>query len=62
MKKRYVSEKEAQKMWDLYQTLGTYSAVAKKMRRSAETVSRHVSRVEASIGTAHSIFKAQKNT
>ena len=61
MKKRYVSEKEAQRMWDLYQKLGTYTAVAKRMRRSAETVSRHVVRVEASIGTAKSMFEAQKN-
>ena len=59
MKKHYVTEKEAQRMWELYQTLGTYKAVAKKMRRSSETVSRHVNRVEATIGTAEAILKAQ---
>ena len=61
MKKRYVSETEAKKMLDLYQKLGTYAAVAKRMRRSAETVSRHVARLQASIGTATSILEAQKN-
>ena len=58
MKKRYVTETEAQKMWELYQKLGTFTDVAKKMHRSPDTVSRHVRRIEAAIGTAGYILKA----
>ena len=58
MKKRYVTEVEAQKMWELYQQLGTFKAVAQKMRRSPETVSRHVHRIEAAIGAASYILNA----
>lgn len=36
-------------MWQLYQQLGTYKAVAKKMRRSPDTVSRHVREYEAAV-------------
>lgn len=44
-----VAETEREKMWQLYQQLGTYKAVAKKMRRSPDTVSRHVREYEAAV-------------
>ena len=44
-----VTETEREKMWQLYQQLGTYKAVAKKMRRSPDTVSRHVREYEAAV-------------
>lgn len=44
-----VSQKEAFKMWQLYQELGSYRAVAKKLHRDPDTVSRHVQRYEAAV-------------
>lgn len=49
-KQRYVTESEKQKMWQLYQELGTFVAVAKKMKRDPSTVSRHVHAYEAALG------------
>ena len=59
MKKHYVTEAEAQKMWELYQKLGTFKAVAQKMHRSPETVSRHVHRIEAAVGAVGYVLSAQ---
>jgi len=42
-----VSETEKEKMWQLYNELGTFAEVAKKMRRDPGTVSRHVREYEA---------------
>lgn len=47
-----VSEKEKRKMWELYQEYGCYAIVAKKMRRSRDTVSRHVKIYETALGVA----------
>ena len=47
-----VTQKEKEKMWQMYQTLGSFAAVAKKMRRDPSTVSRHVREYEAAIGAA----------
>ncbi len=44
-----VTQKEKEKMWQLYQTYGTFKAVAKKMHRSPDTVSRHVREYEAAV-------------
>ena len=44
-----VTQKEKEKMWQLYQTYGTFKAVAKKMQRSPDTVSRHVREYEAAV-------------
>ena len=48
-----VSKKEELRMWELYQQLGSYTAVAKKMRRHADTVSRHVQIYEAALAVAN---------
>ena len=37
-----VTQKEKERMWQLYQEYGSFKKVAKKMRRSPDTVSRHV--------------------
>lgn len=42
-----VTKKEVAKMWALYQELGSYAAVAKKLRRNPDTVSRHIAKYEA---------------
>lgn len=46
-KRTHVSETEKEKMWQLYNQLGTFAAVAKKMHRDPGTVSRHVREYEA---------------
>lgn len=51
-KQRYVTESEKQRMWQLYQELGTFVAVAKRMKRDPATVSRHVHAYEAAVGAA----------
>lgn len=48
-----VTKREVKRMWELYQQLGSYTAVAKKMRRSRDTVSRYVSQYETAIGVAN---------
>lgn len=49
MKPRKVSASEARKMWVLYQQMGTYVAVARKVKRSPATVSKYVQLVDVSI-------------
>lgn len=44
-----VTEKEREKMWQLYQQGGSFKAIAKKLRRSPDTVSRHVHEYEAAV-------------
>ncbi len=51
-KQHYVTESEKRKMWELYQELGTYVAVAKKMKRDSGTVSRHVREYEVAVRQA----------
>lgn len=51
-----VLQKEKKKMWELYQTLGSYTKVAKKMRRNPDTVSRYVQEYERSLGVAQAIL------
>jgi hypothetical protein len=48
-----VTRKEIKRMWELYQELGSYSAVGKKMRRSRDTVSRYVTQYETAVGVAN---------
>lgn len=45
-----VTQKEKLKMWQLYQELGTYKAVSKKLRRSPDTVARYVREYEIAYG------------
>ena len=42
-----VTEKEKRQMWLWYQELGNYTLVAKKMKRSRDTVSKYVNEYEA---------------
>ena len=39
-------------MWLLYQQLGSFEKVAKKMRRNRDTVSKYVREYEAAVGAA----------
>ena len=56
-----VTQKEAARMYELYQQLGCYKAVGKKMRRSPDTVSRHIAIYEASRATAQAIIRKDIN-
>lgn len=53
-----VTQRERQKMWQLYQELGSYKQVAKKMRRSPDTVAKYVAIVEESIQIAQATISA----
>lgn len=54
-----VSQAEKEKMWQLYQQLGTFKKVAEKMNRSPDTVSRYVREYEAAVHTASVILNAK---
>lgn len=54
-----VTEKEKVKMWELYQECGCYKTVAKRMRRSPDTVSRHVREYEAAVSAAGYVMNAK---
>lgn len=47
-----VTKREKRKMWELYQEYESYSVVAKKMRRSPDTVSKYVREYEAAYNVA----------
>jgi hypothetical protein len=47
-----VSKREQKRMWELYQELESYKLVAKRLRRSPDTVSRYVKLYETAFGVA----------
>ncbi len=55
-----VTQQEKQKMWKLYQELGSFVKVAKKLRRSPNTVSRYVHEQEAAIAAAGYIINGKE--
>ena len=46
-------------MWRLYQTLGSYTKVAKKVKRNPDTVSKYVKEYEAAVRAAGVVLHAQ---
>ena len=56
-----VTEKEKEKMWKLYQELGSYTKVAKKMHRNPNTVSRHVREYDAAVRATSYVLNSLKN-
>ena len=52
-----VTEKEKEKMWQLYQQHGSFAKVAKLTKRDRSTVARYVSEYEAVMRTAY-VFKS----
>lgn len=54
-----VSQAEKELMWKLYQKYGTFKAVADKLGRGRDTVSRYVHEYEAAVGAASVVLKAQ---
>lgn len=57
-----VTEKEKEKMWQLYQEGYTFVKIAKKMRRGEGTVSRHVHEYEAAIQASSYILNSKQNS
>ena len=55
-----VTEKEKEKMWQLYQQHGSYAKVAKLAKRDRSTVARYVSEYEAAIRSANYIINTNK--
>ena len=51
-----VTQREKKRMWELYQELGSYKKVAKKMRRNPDTVSRYVQEYEQGLQVAQAII------
>lgn len=58
-KRTHVTEREKEKMWQLYQEGYTFKRIAKKLRRSPDTVSRYVHEYEAAVSAASVLLKAQ---
>ena len=46
-------------MWQLYNQLGSYAKVAKKLHRSSDTVSRYVREHEAAVNAVRVVMDAQ---
>ena len=59
-----VTEKEKKKMWELYQKMGCFAKVAKKMRRNPATVSRYVQEYETAVRVASYVLsvRAEQHT
>mgnify|MGYP003287207790 CR=1 FL=1 len=47
-------------MWEQYQLFGSYKKVAKKLRRSPDTVSRYVQEYERSLQVAQAIIDRER--
>ena len=56
-----VTEQEKERMWKLYQGLGSYTKVAKKVNRNAGTVSRYVREYEAAVRATSCILNTKVN-
>ena len=60
-KRTRVTQQEKEKMWQLYNELGSFSKVAKKLNRSPATVSRYVHEHESAVNAVRVVIDA-KNT
>lgn len=54
-----VTQMEKEKMWKLYQEVGSFKKVAKKMNRSPDTVSRYVHEYEAAVSAAGYVLNSK---
>lgn len=55
-----VTEQEKEKMWRLYQDLGSYAKVAKRINRNVDTVSKYVREYEAAVRAAAVVLHAKE--
>lgn len=54
-----VTQKEKEKMWQLFQDGNSFVKIGKKMRRNPDTVSRYVHEYEAAVGAASVVINAK---
>lgn len=54
-----VTQQEKEQMWQLYNQLGSYAKVAKKLHRSSDTVSRYVREFEAAVGAVKVVLNTK---
>ena len=54
-----VTQREKEKMWQLYQAGSSFVKIGKKLRRSPDTVSRYVHEYEAAVGAASVVINAK---
>lgn len=57
-----VTDAEKEKMWKMYQEIGSIEKVSKKMRRDRGTVSRYVAEYEAAVRATGYVLNAQSDT
>jgi len=55
-----VTQKEKEKMWQLFQYGNSFVKIGKKMRRSPDTVSRYVHEYEAAVSAASIVIRAKQ--
>ena len=60
-KRTRVTQQEKEQMWQLYNQLGSYAKVAKKLHRSPDTVSRYIHEHEAAVNAVRVVMDV-KNT
>ena len=53
-----VTQKEKEKMWQLFQDGNSFVKIGKKLRRNPDTVSRYVHEYEAAVGAAGYILNS----
>ena len=61
-KETRVTQKEKEKMWQLFQDGNSFVKIGKKLRRSPDTVSRYVREYEAAVNAASVVLKAQNTS
>ncbi|MDO4517086.1 MAG: helix-turn-helix domain-containing protein [Bacillota bacterium] len=54
-----VTQKEKEKMWQLFQDGNSFVKIGKKLRRSPDTVSRYVHEHEAAVNAVRVVIDAQ---
>ena len=54
-----VTQQEKEQMWQLYQEGNTFVKIAKKLRRSPDTVSRYLHAYEAAVSAAGYVLNAK---
>lgn len=54
-----VTQQEKEKMWQLYREGNSFVKIGKRLRRSPDTVSRHVHEYEAAVSAAGYVINAQ---
>ena len=57
-----ITSREKKRMWELYEQLGSYTLVAKKMHRSPDTISRHIAIMQAKVELVEATAEKKRST